>query len=81
MNESTIDDEDRGHVTAKIIRCLNIISENLKIRELIVLVKDLNESLSLSKPPPKPLPDRSKQQTPSFNLLWESTSSMSDVKI
>lgn len=83
MNESTMDDDDWGNsisiMFGKIVRCLSVISDNLKVRELFVLVKELNETIgSTSK---WQVIDWAKQPTPSFNMLRESTSSMSDAKL
>lgn len=77
MEESTIDDEEGVFLIAKLVWCVNVISEHMKIRELMVLVKDLNETVKWR---PKMI-DWAKQATPSFSFVWESTSSLSDVKL
>jgi len=65
MEESTIDDEEGICLVAKLVRCVNVISDHMKIRELMVLVKELNESV---KRKPKGI-DRAKQPTPSFSFV------------
>lgn len=77
MEESTIDDEDGVFLIAKLVWCVNVISEHMKIRELMVLVKDLNETVKWR---PRVI-DREKQATPSFSFVRESNSSLSDVKL